>query len=95
MERSTRINNCLFGKTRFWQGFPGVNRLKTHKTARIRANASGSLQTTLSKLPTAKSCGSLPFCHRGSSDRDLTLLGRNRSNRGKIACTVILVSGVL
>jgi hypothetical protein len=24
------------GKTSFWQGFPGVNRLKSHKTARIR-----------------------------------------------------------
>jgi hypothetical protein len=81
MERSIRINNCLFGKTRFWQGFPGVNRLKSHKTAPSAANASGSLQTTLSKLPTAKSCGSLPFCHRGSSDKDLTFLDSARRAR--------------
>jgi hypothetical protein len=36
MERSIRINNCLFGETRFWQGFPGENRLKSNKAARIR-----------------------------------------------------------
>jgi hypothetical protein len=36
MERSIRINNVLFGKIRFWQGFPGENRLKSHKAARIR-----------------------------------------------------------
>ena len=36
VERSIRINNCLFGETRFWQGFPGENRLKSHRAARIR-----------------------------------------------------------
>jgi hypothetical protein len=36
MERSIRINNCHFGKTRFWQGFPAENRLKSHRAARIR-----------------------------------------------------------
>jgi len=36
MERSTRINNCVFSKTRFWRGFPGENRLNSHSSHRIR-----------------------------------------------------------
>jgi hypothetical protein len=35
MERSIRINNCFSGKTRFWQGFPGENQLKSHRVSRI------------------------------------------------------------
>jgi hypothetical protein len=29
------INNYLFDKSRFWQGFPSENRLKSHKDSRI------------------------------------------------------------
>ncbi len=36
MFRLMSINNCPFGKTRFWQGFPSENRLKSHKESRIR-----------------------------------------------------------
>jgi hypothetical protein len=36
MEGSISINNCIFGETRFWQGFPGANRLKSHSADRIR-----------------------------------------------------------
>jgi len=28
MAKSTTINKCLFAEFRFWQGFPGENRLK-------------------------------------------------------------------
>ena len=51
MFRSMSINNCIFDKSRFWQGFPSENRLKSHRNPASAANASGSLQTTLSKLP--------------------------------------------
>jgi hypothetical protein len=73
MERSIRINNCLFGKTRFWQGFPGENRLKSHRAASA-ANASGSLQTTLLKLPRPHDLWIPAFLIRGSPDRDLSFL---------------------
>ena len=48
MFRSMRINNCLFDKSRFWQGFPGENRLKSHRES-YAATASGFLQTAVSK----------------------------------------------
>ena len=31
MDRSMIINNYPFGEFRFWQGFPGENRLKFHR----------------------------------------------------------------
>jgi hypothetical protein len=36
MERWIKIKNHIFGKSRFWQGFPGENRLKSHRAPRIR-----------------------------------------------------------
>ena len=36
MFRSMSINNCLFDKSRFWQGFPGENRLKSYRESRVR-----------------------------------------------------------
>ena len=29
--KSMTINNCLFAEFRFWQGFPGEHRLKSHR----------------------------------------------------------------
>jgi len=34
MFRSMRIDNCIFDKSRFWQGFPSEHRLKFHRESR-------------------------------------------------------------
>ena len=31
MAKSMTINKCLFAEFRFWQGFPGENRLKSYR----------------------------------------------------------------
>ena len=31
MAKSTTINKCIFAEFRFWQGFSGENRLKSHR----------------------------------------------------------------
>jgi hypothetical protein len=51
MFRSMNINNCLFDKSRFWQGFPSENRLKSHREPASAATASGFLQTAVSNAP--------------------------------------------
>jgi len=48
---SMSIHDRSFAKTRFWQGFPSENQLNPVGNPASAANASGSLQTTLSKLP--------------------------------------------
>src|SRR5215467_8411185 len=35
MERSISIHNCSFCEIRFWQGFPGKNRFKSHGEIRV------------------------------------------------------------
>jgi hypothetical protein len=42
LKRSICINNCLFGKTGFWQGFPSENRLNSHSSHRIRQVVGGA-----------------------------------------------------
>src|SRR5258707_4504484 len=48
---------------------------KSHRSHRIRRNASGSVQTTLSKLSRPRRLRTpTHFCRRGSPDRDLSFL---------------------
>src|SRR5580658_1485810 len=74
MFRSMSINNCSLGKTRFWHGFASENRLKSHRKSASAANASGSLQTTLSKLPRSHGPAVPALLLRGSPDRDLSFI---------------------
>jgi hypothetical protein len=36
METSISMHNSSFCETRFWQGFPAKNRLKSHSETRVR-----------------------------------------------------------
>ena len=79
MLRSMSINNCFFDKSRFWQGFPSENRLKSQRESRIRRKRqrlpSNDLIETARPAP-AHSCKRF---FRGSSDRDLMFAVRDSS----------------
>src|SRR5258707_3880270 len=68
----------------------GKNRFNSHRLTASAANASGSLQTALSKLPDHAMSETARFCVLGSQDRVLTFHGKHPSKANSEVVRTIL-----